>query len=65
MIFNILSVTIAGVLGCLRRVSTCGGPSSAFTGLCCRPRPGTRRWAPEGSAADPAPEEGERALMSQ
>lgn len=30
MIFNILSVTIAGVLGCLQRVSTCGGPSSAF-----------------------------------
>ena len=30
MIFNILSVTIARVLGCLQHVATCGGSSSAF-----------------------------------
>lgn len=34
MIFNILSVTIASVLGCLLCAPTCGGPSLAFTCLC-------------------------------
>lgn len=43
MIFNILSVTIAGILGCLWHVSMCGGPSSAFMCLCCRTLSGTPR----------------------
>lgn len=34
MIFNILLVTIASVLGCLLCAPTCRGPSLAFTCLC-------------------------------
>lgn len=60
MIFNILSVTIASVLGCLQRAPTCGGPSLAFTCLCAGAAvPGSpEHGLPKGSAADPAPVDG-------
>lgn len=62
MIFSILSVTVAGVLGCVQRVPTCAGPSSAFL---CLSAGGPASGTPEhglsrGSAADPAPEEGHK-----
>lgn len=61
MIFNILSVTIAIVLGCLQHVPTCGGPSLAFICLSAGgPMSGTpEHGLPKGSRADPpAPKEG-------